>query len=334
PNPMVGAILVYNDRIIGEGWHRAFGQPHAEVACLENVASEHRHLIPESTMYVSLEPCAHFGKTPPCADRIVAEGIKRVIVCNRDPFDKVSGKGFDILKDHGIETEAGLSEQAGRWLNRRFFCFHEQKRPYIILKWAQTSGGFFAPLNRTRFQMSNVHSQQLLHKWRTEEAAIMVGTRTALHDDPALTARLWKGRQPLRIVLDRRLELPGNLRVFNSDAPTWIINESKESAHGLVTYRKLPFDNQLLQSLCSLMHAESKTSLLVEGGATLLNHFIEAGLWDEARIFMTTASLADGIHAPLLKNAAPAFSSILGFDELLVSTNMNSAFAWQPGMQL
>ncbi|HTM67091.1 MAG TPA: bifunctional diaminohydroxyphosphoribosylaminopyrimidine deaminase/5-amino-6-(5-phosphoribosylamino)uracil reductase RibD, partial [Flavipsychrobacter sp.] len=169
PNPMVGAVLVHEGRIIGEGFHAVRGQNHAEVNCLESVREEDKHLIPESTMYVSLEPCAHFGKTPPCAVRLVKERVKEVIVGNEDPFEKVSGKGLSILREHNIETESGILQQQGLWLNRRFFCFHQRKRPYIILKWAQTEQGFFAPLNRSRFQMSNRHSQQLVHKWRTEE---------------------------------------------------------------------------------------------------------------------------------------------------------------------
>src|SRR5690606_30985063 len=174
PNPLVGAVLVHEGRVLAEGFHEQYGKEHAEINCLNRVKDAERHLIPESTLYVSLEPCAHFGKTPPCALRLVQEKIKKVIICNTDPFEKVSGKGLEMLRNAGIGTETGLLEEKGRWLNRRFFCFYQDKRPYIILKWAQTGQGFFAPLNRTRFQMSNRHSQQLVHRWRTEEAAIMV----------------------------------------------------------------------------------------------------------------------------------------------------------------
>ncbi|MBZ0099323.1 MAG: bifunctional diaminohydroxyphosphoribosylaminopyrimidine deaminase/5-amino-6-(5-phosphoribosylamino)uracil reductase RibD, partial [Taibaiella sp.] len=173
PNPMVGAVLVHNGRIIGEGWHKEYGGPHAEINCLASVAEEDKHLIPQSTMYVSLEPCAHHGKTPPCADRLVQERVKEVIICNTDPHDKVAGKGIEILRKAGIAVTTGVLEREGRWLSRRFFCTMEQKRPYVILKWAQTADGFFAPLDRSRYQITTQDSMQLLHKWRTEEDAIM-----------------------------------------------------------------------------------------------------------------------------------------------------------------
>jgi len=199
---MVGAVLVYEGRVIGEGWHRQYGQAHAEVNCLESVAEEDKHLIPQSTMYVSLEPCAHYGKTPPCANRLVQEGIKKVVICNTDPFAQVDGKGITILKDSSAEVITGVQADAGRWLNMRFFCMQEQQRPYIILKWAQTADGFIAPADGSRLQISNQQSSQLVHKWRTEEDAIMVGYNTAVNDNPQLTARLWQGKNPLRIALD------------------------------------------------------------------------------------------------------------------------------------
>lgn len=334
PNPMVGAVLVHKGRVIGEGWHKEYGQAHAEVNCIESVAEEDKRLIPESTMYVNLEPCAHHGKTPPCADRLVKEQVKEVIVCNVDPFEKVEGRGMQILKDNNIATQTGILEQEGAWMNRRFFCFHQQKRPYIILKWAQTSSGLFAPLNRTRFQISNEHSKQLLHKWRTEEASIMVGYNTALNDDPQLTSRLWPGRQPLRIVLDKDLKLPRSLRVFNDDATTWIINEQKEANGEHVQYVQFDFGSSLLNKLMDKLHEQNKLSLIIEGGAHLLNSFIEQGLWDEARIFVADAELNEGIPAPVLKDANNAFETESGTDKLFFYTNNNSAYPYVAGMDL
>lgn len=334
PNPMVGAILVHKDRIIGEGYHAYYGEAHAEINCLQAVATTDLHLIPESTMYVSLEPCAHFGKTPPCATRLVAEKVKEVVICNKDPFEKVSGRGIDILEQHQIKTQIGLLEQEGLWVNRRFFCFHVQKRPYIILKWAQTQRGFFAPLNRTRFQMSNRHSQQLVHKWRTEEAAILVGTKTAMTDDPQLTARLWHGKQPLRIVIDKKMELPSSLRLFNSEANTWIINELKDAEQENLRFLKIDHEKDLLAQLLSRLYEQQIQSLIVEGGTAVLNSFLEKGLWDEARIFITPDVLQEGIRAPVINNAVHAFSANLDTDNLHMYVNATSKYQYVSGMEL
>ncbi|XZF14042.1 bifunctional diaminohydroxyphosphoribosylaminopyrimidine deaminase/5-amino-6-(5-phosphoribosylamino)uracil reductase RibD [Chitinophagaceae bacterium MMS25-I14] len=334
PNPMVGAVLVHNGRIIGEGWHRVYGQAHAEVNCFEDVTPADKHLIPESTMYVSLEPCAHYGKTPPCALRIVQERVKEVIICNVDPFEKVGGKGLEILHSNGIRTETNILREHGLWFNRRFFCFHEQKRPYIILKWAQSADGFMAPADKSRTQLSNAHSRQLLHKWRTEESAIMVGYNTALHDDPELTARYWEGPQPLRIVLDKQLQLPATAKLRNTAAKTWVINAVKETEEDNVHFIRFDFEQDILPQLMQRLHAAGKLSLIVEGGAALLNSFIKAGLWDEARIFHTAPVLGDGISAPKLYHADAAFSTTLAGDELQVLINLQSKYAYVPGMEL
>lgn len=334
PNPMVGAVLVYNDRIIGEGWHRKYGQAHAEVNCIDSVRKEDRHLVKESTMYVSLEPCAHYGKTPPCAELLVKEQVKKVVICNADPFEKVSGRGIQILNDNGIPTEVNVLKEEGEWVNRRFFLYHSLKRPYIILKWAQTSDGYFAPLNRTRHQLSNEHSKQLLHKWRTEEAAIMVGYNTALYDDPQLTARLWPGKQPLRIVLDRQLQLPKNLRVFNNDAPTWIVNEQKEGQEGNINYVQITFDSALNKNLLKRLYEADILSLIVEGGAKVLNGFIQDELWDEARVFTAPAQLQEGIASPVLHHAALIATTEIEDDILNVYTHNTNPYTYIPGMEL
>ncbi len=334
PNPMVGAVLVHGERIIGEGWHHFYGADHAEVNCLKSVAAADKHLIAESTMYVNLEPCAHHGATPPCAHRLVHEKVKKVIVANMDPFEQVNGRGITILKDGGVETVAGLMEAEGAWMNRRFFCFHSQQRPYIILKWAQTADGFIAPHDRSRLQITSAESQQLLHKWRTEETAIMVGTTTAINDNPELTARLHEGKQPLRIILDKDLQVPHTHHVYDTKAATWIINEQKELLTGNVHSVRMPFDKNLLPALLHRLHDQKILSLMVEGGAKLLTSFIEMGLWDEARIFTGAESIGKGIVAPAIQNASPAFTKHIGKDELQVFVNGQSSYPYVQRMEL
>jgi diaminohydroxyphosphoribosylaminopyrimidine deaminase/5-amino-6-(5-phosphoribosylamino)uracil reductase len=285
-------------------------------------------------MYVSLEPCAHQGKTPSCALRLVAERIKEVIICNKDPYEQVRGKGIEILGRNGIKITTGILENEGLWLNRRFFCFHQQQRPYIVLKWAQTEQGYFAPPDRTRHQMSNMHSLQLVHKWRTEEAAILVGTNTALNDNPQLTARLWSGRQPLRVVLDRCLRLPKTLSVFNESAFTWVINELQEKTDKHTRYVKFNFNDNVLHELLKELYQADILSLIVEGGAAVLDSFIKAGLWDEARVFVTPGLIDEGVAAPLLSNATKAFSSDIDSDTLHVYVNKQSQYQYINGMEL
>lgn len=334
PNPMVGAVLVYNDVVIGEGWHHHYGGDHAEVNCLKSVSRAERHLIPGSTMYVNLEPCAHHGKTPPCANRLVKEKVGQVVIANTDPFPKVSGRGIEILQQAGIPVTTGVREQDGLWLNRRFFCAHTNKRPYIILKWAQTLDGFFAPADRSRFQISGAYSQLLVHKWRTEEAGVMVGSTTARNDNPQLTARLLPGRQPLRIVLDRKLALPHSHHIFDGSATTWIINELQESATGNVHYVRVGFDSTLLTQLMARLYDASILSVIIEGGAALLDTFIQSGLWDEARIFTGNCNLSEGIPAPRLQDETLAFNSFVDRDKLGVFIHKNSPYTYVQGMEL
>ncbi len=333
PNPMVGAVLIYNDRMIGEGYHHYYGAPHAEVNCLDNVAAADKHLIPESTMYVSLEPCAHFGLTPPCATRLVTEGIKNVIIANPDPFGKVNGKGIAILQEAGASVTTGLLDMEGLWLNRRFFCAHTSKRPYIILKWAQTTDGFIGTTDRQSVQISGPESMLLSHQWRTEEAAIMVGYTTALNDNPRLTARLHTGKQPLRIALDRRLSLPHSHHLFNEDAATWIITEGEETISGNVHYINMPFSD-LLPALMSRLYDAKMLSLIVEGGAQLLNSFITSGLWDEARVFTGKNSIGNGLSAPTLSNDLLVLDRSSGEDKLQVFLNKNNPYKYVTGMAL
>jgi diaminohydroxyphosphoribosylaminopyrimidine deaminase/5-amino-6-(5-phosphoribosylamino)uracil reductase len=331
---MVGAVLVHDGRIIGEGWHKEYGGPHAEVNCFASVAEEDKHLILQSTMYVSLEPCAHYGKTPPCANRLVQEQVKEVIICNTDPNDKVDGKGINILKQAGIAVTTGILEAEGRWVNRRFFSIQERKRPYVILKWAQSADGYIAPVDRTRYQLSSRHSQQLVHKWRTEEDAIMVGYTTALNDNPQLTARLWEGKNPLRIVLDKNLQLPDTHKLFDAGAETWVLNNSKSGRANNVEYVQLDFNENIIPQLLYKLYAAGKQSLIVEGGAKLLESFISAGLWDEARVFATEAILSSGIHAPILQDGVHAEQTLIGSDMLHLYINKNSPYPFMPGYEL
>jgi diaminohydroxyphosphoribosylaminopyrimidine deaminase / 5-amino-6-(5-phosphoribosylamino)uracil reductase len=334
PNPMVGAVLVHDGLVIGEGWHHYYGSDHAEVNCLVNVAAESKSLIAGSTMYVNLEPCAHYGITPPCALRLVKEKVKKVVIANTDPFEKVSGEGIRILKSAGIAVETGLQEAEGLWVNRRFFCFHTHRRPYIVLKWAQTPEGFMAPADRSRLRITGDAAELLVHRWRTEEAAIMVGTTTARNDNPQLTARAWHGRQPLRIVIDRHLALPQAYHLFDEAAATWVINEHKEALHGNIHYVQLPFNDTLLANLLERMYEAKILSVIIEGGPVLLSSFTSTGLWDEARVLTGAVSIKDGLRGPQLTNGAHAFESAVGEEVLQVFINKGSRFAFVKGMGL
>ena len=301
PNPMVGAVLVHDNRIIGEGFHEVFGGPHAEVNCLLSVKGEDRHLIPLSVMYVSLEPCVHFGKTPPCADLIISERVGEVVIGCRDPFPGVDGKGIEKLQAAGVKLRLGVEETACREVNKRFFTFQEKHRPYIILKWAQTQNRKMASSGKERLMITNEFSNRLVHKWRSEEAAIMVGTNTAIADDPALTTRLWSGRHPVRAVIDMDRRLPPNLKLFNRKYPTIVFNTlSDETEENLLMY-KVSREMSLVQQVARAFHQLSIQSVIVEGGAMTLQSFIDAGIWDEIRVITNNRLIVpDGIWAPEL----------------------------------
>ena len=281
PNPLVGAVIVCRGRIIGEGYHRRCGGPHAEVNAIRSVSDQ--SLLRQSTLYVSLEPCAHYGKTPPCADLIIEKGIPRVVVGCIDPFAKVCGLGIGKLREAGIEVAVGALEDECRRLNRRFFTFHEKQRPWVTLKWAQSRDGFIDRLRRddeASAQLSTPFTQMLVHRLRARSQAILVGTQTALRDNPSLTNRLWPGGQPLRLVIDRHGILPPTLRLFDDSAPTHV------------------YPTGDLTEILSDLHQRGIQSLLVEGGALLLRSFLEQGLWDEARVETAAISLGRGVRAP------------------------------------
>lgn len=319
PNPMVGAVLVHQNRIIGEGWHEVYGQAHAEVNCLNSVRSADRVLIAESRLYVSLEPCSHFGKTPPCADRIIAEGIREVIVGCRDSFAQVSGNGIRKMKEVGIAVQTGVLEAECRELNKRFFTRQEKKRPYIILKWAETADGFIAAGDGERLRISGWLQQRLVHKMRYQESAILVGYQTAIKDNPQLSNRLWvDGRQPLRIVIDIDNNLPEDLLLKTDGLPTVIFNRHREEKSGMLIRKKLHNNKdipaQIIAGLDKNVH-----SIIIEGGAQTLQSFIDAGLWDEAQRWINTESIAgSGLPAPVLTNAKLVQKHVFGADCLLL----------------
>jgi diaminohydroxyphosphoribosylaminopyrimidine deaminase / 5-amino-6-(5-phosphoribosylamino)uracil reductase len=298
PNPMVGCVIVYDNNIIGEGWHRKFGDAHAEANAVSSVKD--KELLKDSTVFVNLEPCSHTGKTPPCADLLIKYRVKKVVIANGDPNPLVAGNGIKKLKDEGIEVETGVLEKEGHEFNRRFFTFMEKQRPFILLKWAQTDDGFIAHANYESRWISSEFSRQLVHKWRSEEDAVLVGTKTAAHDDPTLSIRDWSGRNPTRVVIDRFLRLPSNLNLFDKTQKTICYNVIKHEEHlNLVLIRldEVCFISQLLRDL----YKQNIQSVMVEGGAQTLKLFIEAGLWDEARIFTSSRTFGDGIAAPSLR---------------------------------
>jgi diaminohydroxyphosphoribosylaminopyrimidine deaminase/5-amino-6-(5-phosphoribosylamino)uracil reductase len=302
PNPMVGAVLVHSDTIIGEGYHQVWGGPHAEVVCLQSVRPHNQHLIKEATLYVSLEPCAHFGKTPPCADLIIRHGIPNVVVGCTDSYREVAGRGIDKLKKAGIAVTVGVLERQCRRLNKRFFTFNEQRRPYITLKWAQTADGMIAHANFKRAFISNEYTARVVHRWRSQEMGIMVGTNTALFDDPELTTRYWPGRNPTRFVLDKTLRLPASLKLFDGQHPTVVFNSIKHHTHPNLMYYRLDPTTCPLPQVANALYELKIHSVLVEGGAQLLQSFIDAGMWDEAKVITSRNTvLGKGLRAPLLQ---------------------------------
>jgi diaminohydroxyphosphoribosylaminopyrimidine deaminase/5-amino-6-(5-phosphoribosylamino)uracil reductase len=289
PNPLVGSVIVYKDKIIGEGWHKEAGLAHAEVNAIN--AIKDKSLLKKATIYVSLEPCSHFGKTPPCADLIIAHNIPNVVIGTIDPFAKVKGQGIKKLLDAGCNITVGVLEDECQELNKRFFTFHNSKRPYIILKWAESNDGFLAPKTKDKQEpvwITNATSKQLVHKWRAEEQAILVGTKTVIEDNPSLTTRHWKGSNPIRLVIDRKNTLDSSLSIFNAEAETVVFSEDT------INFNNLP------ERICEYCYTNNLQSIIIEGGAATLQHFINANLWDEARVFRGDIMFKEGTKAPLI----------------------------------
>lgn len=300
PNPMVGAVIVHNDRIIGEGYHARCGEGHAEVNAIRSVKDE--SLLQESTIYVSLEPCSHYGKTPPCADLIIRKGIPRVVVGCVDPFSLVSGRGIQKLKDAGIDVKVGVLEAECRQLIKRFVTFNTQQRPYITLKWAESADGFIN-INREEGQpvvLSTPITLMYVHKQRAEHHAILVGRRTALLDNPSLTTRNWYGKNPVRLVIDKELTLPTSLKLFDGSAPTWIFTAQDKASTSQVTFFKLDFSRSILPQILQKLYENKLQALLVEGGSQLLQSFIDEGLWDEIYTEHSAKVLENGVKGPVI----------------------------------
>jgi diaminohydroxyphosphoribosylaminopyrimidine deaminase/5-amino-6-(5-phosphoribosylamino)uracil reductase len=325
PNPLVGAVLVYKERIIGEGFHCQYGKAHAEVNCIHSVKYEDKELIPEATLYVSLEPCVHYGKTPPCADLIIERKIPKVVIGTRDPFKEVNGKGIEKLLAAGVTVQQHVLEEECRALNKRFLTFYQKHRPYIILKWAQSGNAKIGSTGGERIQISNDFTNRLVHKWRSEEASILVGTNTALSDNPELNVRHWPGQNPVRLLLDLDLRLPQSLKIFNEKSRTVIFSKVKHKEKNNLLYYQVTGDTGIVHQMVYALYQLRIQSVLVEGGARLLQSFIDEGMWDEARIINNGALRIDnGLNAPELKNEVLINEENIFSDQIAYYKNLNS----------
>jgi len=301
PNPLVGAVIVHQGRIIGEGYHMIYGGPHAEVNAINSIQDP--SLLSGSTLYVNLEPCNHHGLTPPCTDLILENSIPRVVIGQIDPNPLVGGKSVDRLKKRGVDVQFGLLEDEARELNCRFNTFHQEKRPFILLKWTQTLDGFVDTIRKNDdlekpIWITDEHCRRMVHKWRAEESSIMVGTETALKDNPSLNIRSWTGKNPLRVVVDQHLRLPESLNLFDGSIPTCVYTAEDHVGRENLKYISVDFNNNVLLNILDDLYRRSIQSLMVEGGPKLLNSFIEKGLWDEARVFTGPVSFGRGVIAP------------------------------------
>ncbi|TVZ14473.1 bifunctional diaminohydroxyphosphoribosylaminopyrimidine deaminase/5-amino-6-(5-phosphoribosylamino)uracil reductase RibD [Maribacter sp. MAR_2009_72] len=326
PNPMVGAVIVHSGKIIGEGFTSAFGGNHAEVNAIHSVSDKSQ--LKDATIYVTLEPCSHFGKTPPCADLIIQMGIPKVVIGLKDPHEKVAGNGIKRLKSAGCIVKVGILEQKCKVHHARFLTNCIKKRPYIILKWAETIDGYIAPDTLRRgdkkepFWITNTRSRQLVHKWRSEEPGILVGTNTVMADNPQLNVRNWTGKNPLRIVLDRELKIPSTYHIFDGKQQTLICTQVVDSKqyNSNARYKIVDFEANLAQQLCKILYEENIQSIIIEGGLHTLQSFIDANLWDEARIFKGTNRFGTGLSAPRIKGYTTQHTQILN-DQLTVLHN-------------
>jgi diaminohydroxyphosphoribosylaminopyrimidine deaminase/5-amino-6-(5-phosphoribosylamino)uracil reductase len=322
PNPLVGSVIVYNDTIIGEGWHKKAGENHAEVNAINSVKD--KSLLSKSTIYISLEPCSHFGKTPPCADLIIENQIPNIVIGTLDSNEKVAGKGIKKLLEAGRNVTVGILETECQELNKRFFTFHNKKRPYIILKWAESYDKFIAPIQQKEnkpFWLTNEFSQQLVHKWRSEEQAILVGTNTVLKDNPKLNIRNWTGNNPIRVVLDRHLKINETYFVKDNSVKTIFITEREnfDSIDNCI-FENVIFDNLLAIKISEILYNHAIQSVIIEGGTKTLQTFIDADLWDEARIFKTQIKIQKGIKSPKIAIKNQVSQKILN-DELITFFN-------------
>ena len=322
PNPMVGCVIVCDGEIVAEGYHEFYGGPHAEPNAIKQVSDA---ILKKSTLYVTLEPCSHHGKTPPCADLIINKGVKKVVIGNLDSNPLVAGRGIQKLKEAGIEVEYRVLDKECKELNKRFFTFHEKKRPYIILKWAQTQDGFISriplPKNKEDNWITGKESKDLVHQWRGEESAILIGYNTALVDNPLLTTRLVEGKNPVRLIIDKNLDLPHNLNIFNNDAKTIVFNSIKSSDDDNIRYVRIDFQN-MIQEILNECYVLNISSVIIEGGTKTINEFIQKNTWDEARLFVNPNKVfKQGIAAPVISFNQSAPTQI-GDDLLYTITNL------------
>jgi diaminohydroxyphosphoribosylaminopyrimidine deaminase/5-amino-6-(5-phosphoribosylamino)uracil reductase len=329
PNPLVGSVIVYEGKIIGEGWHKKAGEPHAEVNAVNAVKD--KSLLKKATIYVSLEPCSHFGKTPPCCDLIIKNKIPNVVIGTVDPNVKVAGNGIKKLIEAGIHVTVGILEAECNELNKRFFTFHKKKRPYIILKWAESQDGFIAPdeiLRKSQNDnekkpvwITNTYSRQLVHKWRSEEQAILVGTQTVIDDNPKLNVRDWAGNNPIRIVLDQNNRIPNDSHITDNQAKTILFSKLKTPVEKEnCIFERIDFEQNIAPQILEVLYQHQIQSVIIEGGRQTLQTFIDANLWDEARIFVGILSFKTGIKAPILiKKPFQKYS--IGTNELILSRN-------------
>ncbi|MFZ0595463.1 MAG: bifunctional diaminohydroxyphosphoribosylaminopyrimidine deaminase/5-amino-6-(5-phosphoribosylamino)uracil reductase RibD [Flavobacterium sp.] len=305
PNPLVGSVIVYQNQIIGEGWHKKAGQPHAEVNAIRSVKD--KSLLKYATIYVSLEPCSHFGKTPPCCDLIIEHKIPNVVVGTVDPNEKVAGNGIKKLIAAGANVIVGVLEQECNELNKRFFTFHQQRRPYIILKWAESQDGFLAPekeINQDRkpVWITNQYSRQLVHKWRSEEQAILVGTQTVIDDNPKLNTRDWLGNNPVRVVLDQNNRISKESFIFDNTVKTIVFTKSEINLQTENTnFEVIDFNQNIIPQILAVLHQNQIQSIIIEGGLKTLQSFIDENIWDEARIFIGKATFGKGTKAPAIQ---------------------------------
>ncbi len=322
PNPLVGSVVVHNDKIIGEGWHRKSGQPHAEVNAINAV--KNKSLLKNSTIYVSLEPCSHFGKTPPCCDLIIENKIPNVVIGTIDPNIKVAGNGIKKLIEAGAKVAVGILETECKELNKRFFTFHEMKRPFVILKWAESQDGFIAPFTKSEQKpvwITNEYSRQLVHKWRSEEQAILVGTNTVIDDNPKLDVRNWTGNNPIRIILDQNNRVPKDNSIFDDRVKTIIFSGLKTNVSTEnTTFELIDFKKNCAEQILNVLFKHQIQSVIIEGGSQTLQTFIDENLWDEARIFIGNNRFETGIKAPklALKNMEKQY---IENDTLIISRN-------------
>ncbi|RED23920.1 diaminohydroxyphosphoribosylaminopyrimidine deaminase [Flavobacterium cutihirudinis] len=324
PNPMVGSVIVHDGKIIGEGWHKKAGEPHAEVNAVQSVKD--KSLLKKATIYVSLEPCSHFGKTPPCCDLIIANQIPNVVVGTVDPNEKVAGRGIKKLIENGANVTVGILEDECNELNKRFFTFHQKKRPYIILKWAESQDGFLAPeksINQERkpVWITNQYSRQLVHKWRSEEQAILVGTQTVVDDNPKLNTRDWSGNNPVRVVLDQNNRISKDSFIFDDSVKTIVFSKSENSnATENTIFEKIDFNKNTIPQILYVLYQHQIQSIIIEGGRQTLQSFVDSDLWDEARIFTGTNAFENGVKAPLIQKKN-IFKTTIQNDELLYIRN-------------